>query len=176
MRELAPTRMAHDPDQLPECEWAIVPGARVRDDGTPSDALQDRLVGALALLDAGRVERVLVSGNNHSTPRGEVDVMVEWMGAQGVYDPVLVRDDRGFRTVDTMRHAAGELGISSAIICTQAFHLPRSIYLARAAGIDAHGLATHSHPEASGGHDAVREHVAQARALVDVELLGRARE
>jgi SanA protein len=175
MRELARTRTSEDVDELPACEWAIVPGARVRDDGTPSDALQDRLAGALALLDAGRVERVLVSGNNRSTPRGEVDVMVEWMGAQGVYAPVLARDDHGYRTVDTMRHA-GELGITDAIVCTQAFHLPRSIYLAQAAGIDAHGLATHSHPEASGGHDAVREHAAQVRALVDVELLGRAHE
>lgn len=176
MRQLARSRTSEDVDGLPAREWAIVPGARVRDDGTPSDALEDRLAGALALLDAGRVERVLVSGNNHSAPRGEVDVMVDWMGAQGVYAPVLVRDDHGYRTVDTMRHAASELGITSAIVCTQAFHLPRSIYLAQAAGIDAHGLATHSHPEAAGGHDAVREHAAQIRALVDVELLGRARE
>ena len=59
-------------------------------------------------------------------------------------------------------------------VFTQAFHLPRSLYLADAAGIDAMGLACDARAYANATRDALREHVASVRALVDVELLGRA--
>ncbi|HWB74467.1 MAG TPA: ElyC/SanA/YdcF family protein, partial [Nannocystaceae bacterium] len=174
LRQAAADRTWENITEIPHAPWVIVPGARVRDDGRPSNALADRLAGALALLDAGIVERVLVSGNNRTTPHGEVDVMVAWMKAAGVVAPVLARDDHGDRTVDTMRNASRAYGITRAIVCTQAFHLPRSLYLADAAGIDALGLTTDSGAYAHATRDALREQVASMRALVDVELLGRA--
>lgn len=174
LRRAAASRTWAGIDEIPHAPWVIVPGARVREDGRPSMALGDRLAGARALLEAGVVERVLVSGNNRTTPHGEVDVMVAWMNEAGVVAPVLARDDHGDRTVDTMRNASREQGITRAIVCTQAFHLPRSLYLAEAAGIDALGLATDGRAYAQATRDAVREHVASMRALVDVELLGRA--
>lgn len=174
LRQAAARRTWARIEEIPHAPWAIVPGARVREDGRPSTVLEDRLAGALALLDAGAVERVLVSGNNRTTPHGEVDVMVAWMAGAGVVAPVLARDDHGDRTVDTMRNASREHGIARAIVCTQAFHLPRSLYLADAAGIDAHGLATDPRAYANATRDALREQLASMRALFDVELLGRA--
>jgi hypothetical protein len=47
---------------VPAQAWAIVPGAYVFPDGTPSDVLADRLMAALELVRAGRAVRVLVSG------------------------------------------------------------------------------------------------------------------
>jgi SanA protein len=175
LRRASATREFVQIEDVPASQWAIVPGARVRADGRPSSVLAERLAGALALLETGRARRVLVSGNNRSAPHGEVDVMVRWMAEAGVVEPVLVRDDHGYRTLDTMRHAAREHGIVDAVVCTQAFHLPRSLYLADAAGIDAVGLASGPHPQLASAHDATREQLAHVRALIDVELLGRAR-
>jgi SanA protein len=174
LRRSASTRTFTDPRRMPHMPWALVLGARVGDDGAPTAVLGDRLAGALALYEAGVVDRVLVSGNNRTTPHGEVDVMVAWMKAAGVVAPTLARDDQGDRTVDTMRNAIREHGVTEAIVCTQAFHLPRALYLAEAAGIDAIGFATDARVYANARRDAMREHVASVRALIDVELLGRA--
>ena len=61
-------------------EVAIVPGAYVFPDGTPSDMLADRLVAARALRRAGLVERVLVSGG-----AAEVAGMRAWSRAAHVF-------------------------------------------------------------------------------------------
>ena len=174
LRRAAKARTYVRVEDVPACTWAIVPGAHVRADGEPSVPLGDRLAGALALLEAQRVERVLLSGNNRTVPQHEVDVMFAWMLAAGVSATVLARDDHGDRTIDTMRNARREHGISTAIVCTQAFHMPRSLYLARAAGIDAVGLATDTHDYANATRDVVREHLARTKALIDVALLGKA--
>ncbi len=174
LRRAAAARTFTRTEDVPPRAWAIVPGAHVRADGQPSVPLADRLAGALALLVAGRVERVLLSGNNRTLPQHEVDVMAAWMANAGVAASVLARDDHGDRTIDTMRNARREHGIAAAIVCTQAFHMPRSLYLARAAGIDAVGLATDTHAYANATRDVMREHLARTKALIDVALLGRA--
>ena len=123
-------------DQVPPRVWAIVPGAAVHDDGTPSPALVDRLDAARALFAAGRVQRIYVSGDGRDHEDG---VMARWLADHGVPDAAIVRDPVGYRTRTTMTDAYA-FGIRDAIVCTQAFHLPRSVLWARHVGIDAVGL------------------------------------
>lgn len=145
--------------------WAIVPGAYVFPDGTPSDMLADRLTAALALVEAGKAARVLVSGGPQ-----EVAGMQAWLEDRGVVD--VLADPEGVRTWMTMLRAAG-FGVVQAVVCTQRFHLPRSLYLARAAGIDAVGLVADARRYGGGGYNRSREACARIRALVDVWLARR---
>ena len=66
--------------------------------------------------------------------------MARWLEDRGVPGEDVFLDHAGFRTLDTMQRAARVFGVRSAVICTQAFHLPRAVWLARKAGIDAVGL------------------------------------
>ncbi len=170
----AGSRIEDDIQAVERLPWAIVPGATVRDDGTPSVVLADRLDVAAALVRAGRVERVLVSGNDGTRPHGEVAVMREHLLAAGVPRAQLAEDPVGLRTLDTLRNARDRLGIAVAAICTQRFHLPRALWLADAVGIDATGVAADRNAYAHATKDAIREHFARTRAWLDVAVLRRA--
>jgi len=149
-------------------EVAIVPGAYVAPDGTPSDTLTDRLLAALALLEAGKVSRILVSGGPD-----EVAGMQAWLTQRGVV--AVLADPEGLRTWTTMQRAAA-LGVTRAVVCTQRFHLPRSLYLAHAAGLEAVGLVADAGHYRGGAYNASREACARIRALFDVRRARRLAE
>jgi SanA protein len=69
-----------------------------------------------------------------------------------------------------MLRAARVFEVHDAVVCTQAFHLPRALYLARHAGIDAVGYVSDRHEYAQAASDRTREAFARALAVVDVAL------
>ncbi len=146
--------------EITEHSVAIVPGAYVFPDGTPSEMLADRLQAGLALFAAGTVTRVLVSGGPE-----EVAGMSTWMRQHEV--TAVLADPTGLRTWATMTGAVA-LGVTRAVICTQRFHLSRSLFLARAAGIDAVGLVADAGHDRGGRYDASREACARMLAVFDV--------
>jgi SanA protein len=151
---------------------AIVPGASVHRDGTPSPQLEDRLLAALALLRERRVERVLVSGARNGA-YDEAGPMRRWLIQRGVSASTVIDDHAGFRTLDTMERAAHAYGINQAVVCTQSYHLPRAVFLARRAGIDAVGLAVDGNAPNRSVENGLRESLAGLMAVVDSYLLGR---
>ena len=150
----------HVPEVRP-CEAAIVLGAYVFPDGTPSDMLADRLVAGLALWRAGAVQRVIVSGG-----ADEAAGMAAWLSRHGVGDAAIVVDAGGVRTRATMVRAASS-GVRTAVVCTQRFHLPRALFLAQAAGIAAVGLVADARSYGSEAANARREAIARVRAWLD---------
>ena len=156
---------------VPPKQAAVVLGARVHRDGSPSTALEDRLLGALALRRAGLVQTILVTGNARAPEHDEPAAMKAWLCDRGVSAETVLVDPAGARTIDSMRRAARVYGIRSAVVCTQRFHLPRALYLAECAGIDAVGLAADRHYRTR-VRDHAREAFAQARAFVEGARLG----
>lgn len=155
---------------VPARTVAIVPGAQVWPPGEPSTILRDRLEAARELYRAGKVRRILVSGDHARADYDEVNVMRRWLVDQGVPSEAIFMDHAGLRTNDTMQRAARVFGVTDAIVCTQDFHLPRALYLARHAGIDAVGFVADRqvYPQARADH--TRELLATALAVVDVAL------
>lgn len=151
---------------------AIVLGASVHRDGTPSPQLEERLGAALVLIGAGRVERILVSGARNGA-YDEAGPMRRWLIQHGVPATRILEDHAGYRTLDTMERAARVYGIHAAVICTQPFHLPRAVFLARRAGIEAVGWTPA--PDAARVPFAVtvRESLATLIAVVDSFVLRR---
>jgi SanA protein len=158
-------------DQVPKKHTAIVPGARVYQDGTPSAILTDRLVTALTLYRLGRVKKVLVSGDHGSESYDEVNAMSRFLEKQGVPETDIFTDHAGFRTLDTMLRAARVFGVKEAVVCTQRFHLPRSVFLARWAGIDAVGLAADQRRYRHHRINQVREFAARTVSVLDAYVL-----
>lgn len=66
--------------------------------------------------------------------------MVRWLRERGVPPERILSDPAGLRTLDTMQRAYKLLNVENAIVCSQGAFLPRAVFLARAAGIDAVGF------------------------------------
>jgi vancomycin permeability regulator SanA len=123
-------------------EYAVVFGARVWDNGTPSDALADRVDEAIRLHQRGLVRRILMSGavdahNGFSEP----EVMKDRAVAQGVPVAAIVLDEQGVDTASTVRNTARILGRSpedAALVVTHYYHEPRAKMLFDRAGIRAY--------------------------------------
>jgi SanA protein len=130
----------HDPARAPHAEVALVLGASAYTDGTPTPALADRLAEGAALYRDGRVDRVLVSGKRGHGFFDQVDVMRRELVRMGVPDRVIFTDRAGFDTWDSMVRARKVYEVRSAIVVTQGWHMPRALWLAKRAGLQAHGI------------------------------------
>jgi vancomycin permeability regulator SanA len=126
-------------EAAPAMPWGIVFGAGLAPGGEPSPILAERLDTALALWRAGRVERLLLTGNADGY-HDEIRAMRRYLVKGGVPERAISGDLEGASTFDSVWRARGVFGVQRALLVTQAFHLPRAVFLARAAGIDAGGV------------------------------------
>jgi SanA protein len=126
--------------EVPPHRVAIVFGAGLWRNGTATPVLQDRVQMAANLYFAGKVERILMSGDNRFVEYNEPAVMREVALSLGVPEDAIVLDFAGRRTYDTCYRAKAIFGLTDAILVTQAFHLPRAIYECNRLGVDSVGV------------------------------------
>jgi len=119
---------------------AIVFGARVWPDGSLSNSLYDRVLTGVELYRAGRVKKLLMSGDNPSPDYDEPTAMKRAAMELGVPESDIVLDFAGRRTYDTCFRAKEIFEVKTAILVTQDYHLPRSLYLCSDLGIDSVGI------------------------------------
>jgi SanA protein len=156
---------------VPRAEVAIVPGALVKPSGRMSPMLADRVRQAAALWHAGKVEKVLVSGDHLNWSYDEPDTMRKWLVRDGVAPRDVFEDHAGANTWATMVRARSIFGVRDAVVITQGFHMPRALYLADAAGIEATGLTADLHGWGwQGQKSEVREVLSRVKAIADVTL------
>lgn len=132
-------------DRARPAQAAIVLGARAYPGGGMSPMLGDRVATAAELYRAGRVSKVIVSGDHGTWAYDEPGTMRDALVAAGVAPRDVFTDHAGFDTWATMRRAHEVFGVRSAIVVSQGFHLPRALYLAHAAGLDAEGVPADLH-------------------------------
>lgn len=126
--------------EAPVRRVAVVFGAGLWRDGTPTPVLRDRVETAADLYFAGKVEKLLFSGDNRFVDYNEPGAMRTYALSLGVPAEAIVLDYAGRRTYDTCYRAGAIFGVSEAILVTQPFHLPRALYTCAALGIDAVGV------------------------------------
>lgn len=124
----------------PQRDVAIVFGAGLWRDGSPTPVLQDRVAAAADLYFRGKVKKLLMSGDNRTQYHNEPEAMRQYALSLGVPDEVIILDYAGWRTYDTCYRAQAIFGIKEAILVTQAFHLPRAIYTCNNLGLSAVGV------------------------------------
>jgi SanA protein len=157
--------------EVPSAQVAIVPGALVEPDGDMSAMLADRVRQAARLWRAGKVEKILVSGDHGSWRYDEPDTMRIALVEQGVRPRDVFEDHAGFDTWATMVRARSIFGVNSAVVVTQGFHMPRALFLADATGIEATGLTADLHTWGfQGKKSEVREVLSRVKAIADVSL------
>lgn len=128
-------------ETAPSRRVAIVFGAGVWPDGRLSAILEDRVYTAVQLYRAGKVEKLLMTGDNRFIEYNEPGHMRAYALSLGVPSEDIVLDYAGRRTYDSCYRARHIFGVTEAILVTQAYHLDRALFTARALGIDAVGVA-----------------------------------
>jgi SanA protein len=104
--------------------------------GKPNVFYIRRVEACVALYKAGKIDRILVSGDNSRTTYDEPTCIKEDLIAAGVPDSVIYLDYAGFRTYDSMVRAKEVFGLSSFTIISQPFHNERALYIATRKGLD----------------------------------------
>ena len=128
------------PEDVPEAKVALVLGAGLNRDGTPGVVLQDRVRRASELYFSGKVEKLLMSGDNTSDFYNEPAAMESFALTLGVPQEDIVLDYAGQRTYDSCYRAKVIFGIDHLIIVTQAYHLPRALFICNTFDIEADGV------------------------------------
>ena len=164
-------RRIHGIEGVPPRRVAIVFGAGITPDGRPMAALADRVRTAVELYDAGKVEKLLMTGDNRFVDYNEPESMRQYALAHGVPDNDIVLDYAGRRTYDSCYRAGYIFGVESAILVTQHFHLDRALYTCDKLGIDAVGVAADRRSYAAIRFWWVRELAAVTMAWLDLNFL-----
>jgi vancomycin permeability regulator SanA len=166
-------RLTGDPSDVSHHQVALVLGAGLNSQGGVNWFLRDRMNGAIRLYRAGKVDGLLLSGDNHVTSYDEPAAMKTYALSQGVPAAAITVDDAGFNTYDSCYRAHAVFGVTSAEIVTQGYHLPRAVYLCRSLGIDADGLSVPDWgklPTTNMVHYQVREVLADVKAMWDADV------
>ena len=153
-------------DGLGFVDFALIPGASVIR-GAPSPILALRADLGAALFEQKRVRKIIITGDNSAKEYDEVTPVFNYLRVSGVPESDMVLDRDGYDTYASAYNAKDIFRAHSLVIVTQDFHLPRAVFLARALGIEAYGVAT-----AQGGtlFDYLREIPASWKGLWDVLL------
>lgn len=141
----------------------LVLGAGVRDDGSPSLMLSDRLDTAISLYKAGISDRILMSGDHGREDYDEVNVMKRIAVEAGIPSEAVFMDHAGFSTYDSMYRAGAVFQAEKVVIVTQEYHLYRALYLARALGLNAVGVAAPGDDYPGQTYRELREFVARGK-------------
>ncbi len=149
-------------------DCALVLGAGVGEDGTPSWVLSDRLAASLELYRTGRVTRIIVSGDHRTREYDEPNAMRGWLEARGVPASAIFMDHAGFDTYSSVWRARHVFGAERVVIVTQQFHLPRALWVARSLGMAAEGAAADQRRYRGAVWFQAREVVSRTKAFVDV--------
>ena len=155
---------------LPQAPVALVLGAQVKPDGTPSAFLAARLDLAKRLYDAGRVEMIMVSGDHRAPGYDEPAAMRDYLIRAGVPGIKLILDPGGFDTYESCVRAKQIFNVAELVIVTQSYHLARAVATGRALGIDAIGVGDDSARQylISWWRGAIRDQLACIKTVVDL--------
>ena len=164
------TNRIYQKEDAPSERLAIVFGAGLRRDGTPTPILRDRVETAASLYFSGRVEKLLMSGDNSFLNYNEPESMRQYAISLGVPESAIAVDYAGRRTYDTCYRAKAIFGMESALLVTQKFHLPRALFLCNALGLNAYGVVANNRNYRDGALFIwnFREQLATVGAFLDV--------
>lgn len=156
-------------EATPSKSVALVLGASIRSNGNLSPVLKERADTAASLYKAHKVSKILVSGDNGTVQYDEVYPVGKYLLSKNIPQADIFLDYAGFDTYSSMYRAKSIFGVTSMVVTSQRFHLPRALFIARALGIDAVGLDSGLRTDAY-FENAVRELPATSKALLDLAV------
>jgi len=156
-----------DTSKVPAHDAVLLLGASIKQSGELSPVLQERADAAIALYEAGKADKILVSGDNSTPQYNEVYPVGKYLLKHGIPQGDIFLDYAGFDTYSSMYRAKEVFGVTSMVVASQGFHLPRALFIARMFGIDAVGFDV-AKPGDNFTENTLREIPATTKALWDL--------
>lgn len=155
---------------VPPAPVALVLGAQVYPDGTPSPFLAARLDVAVRLFQAGRVETILVSGDSDAAEFDESAAMRAYLIDAGMPPDRIVVDSEGFDTFASCLRARQVFGAHRLTVVSQTYHLPRAVATCRALGLEANAVGDDNDGRCSPSwrRGVLRDQLASVKTVVDL--------
>ena len=149
---------------------AIVLGAGLRSDGSPSDILRDRVEAGVKLYKSGKVKKLIMSGDNRFKNYSEPDVMKQVAIQLGVPAEDIQPDYAGRRTYDSCWRARHIFSQNETIIVTQSFHMTRAIFVCNQLGIKSQGFTADvdRYDKKSWLYWSLRDIISLDKSLIDI--------
>ncbi|GAB2796995.1 outer membrane permeability protein SanA [Halomonas shantousis] len=132
-----------------------------------------RIMAAARLLRLQRVQHLLLSGDNRTRFYNEPITMWRDLRGHNVPKGAMTLDYAGFSTFDSIVRAKEVFGVRRVLLISQAWHLPRALFIADAMGIEAYGCAAPGEPATGAWQLWLREWLARAATVGDLYLWGR---
>lgn len=160
--------------KLPHHRVALVLGCSpTLKSGRANWYFENRITAAAALFQAGKVDYLLVSGDNHAATYDEPGAMRDALVKRGVPADRVALDYAGFSTLDSVVRAQKVFGLSELCIVSQRDHAQRAVYIAQSKGIAAIAYPAKDVTARHGLRTRLRESLARVSTLLDVHILGR---
>lgn len=156
--------------QVTPAPTAMILGASVKLDGTPSDALRDRVMVGIQLYKEGKASTLLMTGDDGKFHANEVATMKRLAIEAGVPEKDIMVDGHGYRTYESCKRAVQTFNIRKAIVVTQRFHLARALYLCSNLGMEAQGVSADLQPYERIIFFTLRDFAASLKAWWDINI------
>ncbi|MFC0345620.1 SanA/YdcF family protein [Epilithonimonas hispanica] len=156
-------------EEVPTEKTALVLGtSKALSNGNPNLYFSYRIKATAELYKAGKIQYIIVSGDNSVEGYNEPEEMKNDLVAEGIPAEKIFEDFAGFRTLDSVVRAKEIFGQNSYIIISQKFHNERAVFLARKYGIEAYVYNAKDVNKYAGLKTNLREYLAKAKVYVDL--------
>jgi len=127
-----------------------------------------RIEAAAALFHAGKIDFIIVSGDNRKEDYDEPEQMMVDLMALGVPEQKIFKDKAGIRTLDSVIRAKKVFGVNKFTIISQKFHNERAIYIAEKNGMDVIGFNAKDVTKSYGFKTNLREKMTRVKVVLDI--------
>ncbi|WP_282134365.1 SanA/YdcF family protein [Seonamhaeicola maritimus] len=158
-----------DVNQIPKNKVGLVLGAsKFTSYGSINLYYKYRLEAVLKLYNAGKIEFILISGDNSRKDYDEPTDFKKDLTKRGIPEDKIFLDYAGFRTLDSIVRAKEIFGLKSVTIISQRFHNERALYLTKHFDIDAVAFNAKNIKGRYGLKTRLREYLARTKASIDL--------
>lgn len=156
-------------DDLPQTKTALLLGtSKTLDNGQINAYFYNRILAAAELYRSGKIQYLIVSGDNSREDYNEPEDMQKALMERGVPEDRIFLDFAGFRTLDSVVRAKEIFGQQKIIIVSQKFHNERAVFLAQQNGMEAYGFNAEDVNKYAGFKTNMREYLAKTKAYLDL--------
>lgn len=171
VKRSASERLYNSSKEIPHNKVGLLLGtAKHLQNGTVNLYYKYRISAAVELYKTGKIEHLLVSGDNSKKDYDEPSTMKEDLIAQGIPAEKIHLDYAGFRTLDSVIRSNKIFGQSSITIISQQFHNERALYIAKRKGITAIGFNAQDVSARYGIKVQIRELFARVKMMLDLSF------
>ena len=136
--------------------------------GLPNQYFLNRIGAAIALFESGKIDVIVISGDNSTEGYNEPEDMKTELLKRGIPENKIHLDYAGFRTLDSVIRMGQIFGQTRFTVISQDFHNRRAIYIAHAKVFEAVGYNAKDVDAYSGFKTQVREKLARVKVFLDL--------